>query len=41
MAPQWLEWLLAPIVGFLGMEAVRYWFNHRAALRSHVLRIIS
>jgi hypothetical protein len=27
--PQWLEWLLALIVGFLVMEAVRYWFNHR------------
>ncbi len=34
--PQWLEWLLALIVGFLVMEAVRYWFNHRnyAALLS-------
>ena len=27
--PPWLEWLLALIVGFLVMEAVRYWFNHR------------
>ena len=27
--PHWLEWLLAVIVGFLVMEAVRYWFNHR------------
>ena len=27
--PQWLEWLLALIVGFLVMEVVRYWFNHR------------
>ena len=37
--PHWLEWLLALIVGFLVMEAVRYWFNHRkyAALLS-VLR---
>ena len=26
--PPWLEWLLALIVGFLVMEAVRYWFNH-------------
>src|ERR1700676_3957884 len=26
--PHWLEWLLALIVGFLVMEAVRYWFNH-------------
>ena len=34
--PAWLEWLLALIVGFLVMEAVRYWFNHRkyAALLS-------
>ena len=29
MVPRWLEWLLALIVGFLVMEAVRYWFNHR------------
>jgi hypothetical protein len=37
--PHWLEWLLALMVGFLVMEAVRYWFNHRkyAALLS-VLR---
>jgi hypothetical protein len=27
--PHWLEWLLALIVGFLVMEAVRYFFNHR------------
>ena len=27
--PQWLEWLLALMVGFLVMEVVRYWFNHR------------
>jgi hypothetical protein len=27
--PHWLEWLLALTVGFLVMEAVRYWFNHR------------
>jgi hypothetical protein len=27
--PHWLEWLLALLVGFLVMEAVRYWFNHR------------
>jgi hypothetical protein len=34
--PHWLQWLLALIVGFLVMEAVRYWFNHRkyAALMS-------
>jgi hypothetical protein len=29
LLPQWLEWLLALIVGFLVMELVRYWFNHR------------
>jgi hypothetical protein len=29
VVPHWLEWLLALIVGFLVMEAVRYWFNHR------------
>jgi hypothetical protein len=28
MMPHWLEWLLALIVGFLVMEAVRYCFNH-------------
>jgi hypothetical protein len=27
--PHWLEWLLALMVGFLVMEAVRYWVNHR------------
>ncbi|MBV9725736.1 MAG: hypothetical protein JO299_11240 [Gammaproteobacteria bacterium] len=27
--PHWLEWLLALVVGFIVMEAVRYWFNHR------------
>jgi len=34
--PHWLEWLLALVVGFLVMEAVRYWINHRkyAALLS-------
>jgi len=34
--PHWLEWLLALVVGFLVMEAVRYLFNHRkcAALLS-------
>lgn len=26
--PHWLEWLLALIVGFLVMEAVRYGFHH-------------
>lgn len=36
VVPHWLEWLLALIVGFLVMEAVRYLFNHRkyAALLS-------
>jgi len=36
MLPHWLEWLLALFVGFLVMEAMRYWFNHRkyAALLS-------
>ena len=29
LLPHWLEWLLALIVGFLVMEAVRYWVNHR------------
>ena len=29
LLPHWLEWLLALIVGFLVMEAVRYWFHHR------------
>jgi len=32
MLPHWLEWLLALIVGFLVMEAVRYWFNRRKYL---------
>ncbi len=27
--PHWLEWLLALMVGFLVMEAVRYCFNYR------------
>jgi hypothetical protein len=27
--PHWLEWLLALTVGFVVMEAVRYWFHHR------------
>jgi hypothetical protein len=29
LLPHWLEWLLALMVGFLVMEAVRYCFNHR------------
>ena len=28
VVPHWVEWLLALIVGFLVMEAVRYCFNH-------------
>jgi hypothetical protein len=28
LLPHWLEWLLALMVGFLVMEAVRYCFNH-------------
>ena len=38
MLPHWLEWLLALIVGFLVMEGLRYWFNHRkyAALFSEL-----
>jgi hypothetical protein len=28
LLPHWLEWLLALIVGFLVMEAVRYCFNY-------------
>ena len=37
--PHWLEWLLALIVGFLVMEAVRYWFDHRLYARlMNVLR---
>ena len=29
VVPHWVEWLLALIVGFLVMEAVRYWFKDR------------
>ncbi len=29
LLPHWLEWLVSLLVGFLVMEAVRYWFNHR------------
>jgi hypothetical protein len=37
--PQWLEWLLALIVGFLVMEVVRYWFNqHKDAALLSALR---
>ena len=27
--PHWLEWVLAVVIGFIVMEAVRYWFNSR------------
>jgi len=29
LLPDWLEWLLAVLVGFVVMELVRYWFNYR------------
>jgi len=29
LLPEWLEWLLALVVGFIVMEFVRYCFNHR------------
>jgi hypothetical protein len=29
LLPEWLEWLLALVIGFVVMEAVRYFFNHR------------
>jgi hypothetical protein len=29
LLPEWLEWLLALIVGFIVMELVRYSFNHK------------
>jgi hypothetical protein len=29
LLPEWLEWLLALIVGFLVMELVRYWINQK------------
>jgi hypothetical protein len=29
LLPEWLEWLLALVVGFIVMEFVRYFFNHR------------
>jgi len=29
LLPEWLEWLLAVLVGFVVMELVRYWFNYR------------
>jgi len=30
--PEWLEWLLALLIGFLVMEFVRYWFNEKKYL---------
>jgi hypothetical protein len=32
MLPEWLEWALALVVGFLVMEFVRYWFKERKYL---------
>src|ERR1700751_3230786 len=29
LLPEWLEWLMALVVGFVIMEFVRYWFNQR------------
>jgi hypothetical protein len=29
LLPEWFEWLLALVVGFIVMELVRYWFNHK------------
>jgi hypothetical protein len=29
LLPEWLEWVLALVVGFIVMEFVRYCFNHR------------
>lgn len=29
LLPEWLEWVLALLVGFLVMEFVRYWVGHR------------
>jgi hypothetical protein len=29
LMPEWLEWVVALLVGFLVMEFVRYWFNRR------------
>ncbi len=40
LLPEWLEWLVALLVGFLVMEFVRYWFNHKkyAALLAPISR---
>jgi hypothetical protein len=32
MLPEWLEWVLALVVGFLVMEFVRYWFKEKKYL---------
>jgi len=29
LLPEWLEWVLALVIGFLVMESVRYWVGHR------------
>jgi hypothetical protein len=29
LLPEWLEWVLALVVGFLVMEFVRYWINQK------------
>jgi hypothetical protein len=29
LLPEWLEWVLALVIGFLVMEFVRYWIGHR------------
>jgi hypothetical protein len=29
LLPEWLEWVLALVIGFLVMEFVRYWVGHR------------
>ena len=29
LLPEWLEWILALVIGFLVMEFVRYWVGHR------------
>jgi len=32
LLPEWLEWVLALVVGFLVMEFVRYWFKEKKYL---------
>ena len=29
LLPEWLEWVVALVIGFLVMEFVRYWIGHR------------